>query len=398
MVDFSFSEEQNILRDSVREFANREIAPKVKDMVSTKRIPASIVSGMRKLGILGMTVPEKYGGMGADAVTTGIVAEEIARQDVTAAVSVLFLVDNAWSYLLAKYADDALKEEVMDSIARGKILTGVASTEPGAGSDLGSMKTQAVREGDSYIINGEKSYISLIKDIREIGGGYITVAKTSPAKGTSGISLFYTPDREANMELSSLEEMGREGSTWGSIRFVNYAVPSRNLIGEENKGFKIVHEGFEFARGLIALISESIAQQCLDNATAYVKERTAFGQPIGKFQGIQFGLADHVARMEAARNIGYKALWMYDQEQNYGKFSRFEVSKEIAIAKLLSTVWAFDAINDALQWHGAFGYTKFNPQELALRGVRSFMLAEGSREIMKTIIARETLGRDFMKG
>jgi len=397
MLDFSFSEEQNILRDSVREFATKEIAPKVQEMVSTRRIPSTIISGMRKLGILGMTVPEKYNGMGADAVTTGIVAEEIARQDVTAAVSVLFLVDNAWSYLLAKYANDTLKEEVMEHIAKGNILTGIASTEPGAGSDLGSMKTQAIRRGDSYVINGEKSYISLVKDIRDLGGGYITVAKTNPEKGTAGISLFYTPDRESDMEISSLEEMGREGSTWGSIRFVNYSVPLMNLIGDVDGGFKIVHEGFEFARGLIALISSSIAQHCLDNATSYVKERTAFGKPIGKFQGIQFGLADHVARMEAARNIGYKALWMYDQEQKFGKFSRFDVSKEIAIAKLLSTIWSFDAINDALQWHGAYGYTKFNPQELALRSVRSFMLAEGSREIMKTIIARETLGKDFMK-
>ena len=128
-----------------------------------------------------------------------------------------------------------------------------------------------------------------------------------------------------------------------------------------------------------------------------MKTRKAFGQPIGKFQGLQFQLADHVARMEAARTLGYKALWMYDMEQKEGKFSRFDVSKEVAIAKLLSTVWAFDAINDALQWHGAYGYTKYNPQELALRGIRSFQLAEGSREVMKTIIARESLGRDFMK-
>ncbi|MCW6168686.1 MAG: acyl-CoA dehydrogenase family protein [Thermoplasmatales archaeon] len=398
MVDFSFSEEQTILRDSVREFANKEIAPRIQDMVKTKRIPSSIITGMKKLGVLGMTIPEEYNGMGADAVTTGIVAEEIARQDVTAAISVLFLVDNAWSYLLSKYAKDTLRDNVLEKIAKGDIITGVASTEPGAGSDLGSMKTVAVKDHRSYIINGEKSYISLVKDVREIGGGYVTIAKTDPDKGTAGISLFYTPDRESEMELSSLEEMGREGSTWGSIRFLNYEVPEGNMIGEVNRGFKIVHEGFEFARGLIALISASIAQQCLDNATSYMKERKAFGQPIGRFQGIQFGLADHTAKLEAARNIAYKALWMYDKEQRKERFTRFEVSKEIAIAKLLSTVWSFDAINDALQWHGAFGYTKFNPQELALRGVRSFMLAEGSREIMKTIIARETLGREFVKG
>ena len=396
-MDFNFSEEQEILRATVREFAQREIAPRIPEMIQKRRIPHEIIAGMKRLNLLGMTVPEIYGGMGADAVTTAIVAEEIAAADPTVSIPVMFLVHNAWSYLLAKYANRELAAEILPSVARGDKLTGIASTEPNFGSDLGSMTTVAVKSGSGYTINGEKSFISLVRDIRELGGGYVTVAKTDPGKGTAGVTLFYLPDNEKSIEITSLEEMGREGSTWGALRFKNYVTESRNVLGKVNEGFKIVHEGFEFARALISVISVSTAMTCLNNGIEYMKSRKAFGQPIGKFQGLQFQLADHMARMEAARTVGYKALWMYDQEQKHGSFSRFQISKQVATAKLLSTVWAFDAINDALQWHGAYGYTRYNPQELALRGIRSFQLAEGSREIMKMIIARESLGRDFFK-
>ena len=397
MLDFTFSEEQEILRDSVRRFAKKEIAPRLPEMIQKRRIPKEIMDGLRKLNLLGMTVPEKYGGMGADAVTTGIAVEEIARVDPTASIPVMFLVDNAWSYLLGRFGTEELKEQILPQVAAGKILTGIASTEPNFGSDIGSMTTVADRKGTNYIINGEKAYISLVKDIKEMGGGYVTVAKTDRSRGTSGVSLFYVPHSDEYLELTPLEEMGREGSTWGSIRIKDYPVPEKYLLGPLNGGFKIVHLGFEFARAMIAVISAASATTALENGMEYMKERKAFGQAIGKFQGLQFQLADHVAKIEAARTLGYKALWMYDMEQKDGKFSRFEVSKEVAIAKLLSTVWAFDAINDALQWHGAYGYTKYNPQELALRGIRSFQLAEGSREVMKTIIAREALGKEFMK-
>lgn len=397
MIDFTFTEEQDLLRDSVRRFAEREIAPRIPEMVEKKRMPKEIFQGLRDLNLLGMTVPEEYGGMGADAVTTAIAVEEIARVDPTASIPVMFLVDNSWSYLLSKLASDNVKENILPKVAAGKLLTGIASTEPNFGSDIGSMTTTAVKRGDSYVLNGEKSYISLVRDIKDIGGGYVTVAKTDKSKGTSGVSLFYVPHSDEFMEFTTLEEMGREGSTWGGFMMKDYVIPEDYMLGPLNGGFKLVHLGFEFARALIAVISAASATTALENGIEYMKTRKAFGQSIGKFQGLQFQLADHVARMEAARTLGYKALWMYDMEQKEGKFSRFDVSKEVATAKLLSTVWAFDAINDALQWHGAYGYTKYNHQEIALRAIRSFQLAEGSREVMKTIIAREALGKEFMK-
>ncbi len=396
-MDFKLSEEQKLLRETVREFSEKEISPRIGDMIRKRKIPEEIKNGMAKLGLLGMTVPEEYGGMGADALTTGIVAEEIGRADPTASIPVLFLVDNAWSYLISKYGTSKLKENLLPDVAKGKKIVGIASTEPNFGSDLSSMTSRATKVNGGFILSGEKAFISLVRDIDETGGGFVTVFKTDPAKGTDGISLIFMPYDRKQMETMFIEEMGREGSSWGSFKFSDLQVGDDHLIGEINRGFRIVHEGFEFARGLISMISCGAASKSLENGAEYMKQRRAFGREIARFQGLQFDLAQDVAKIEAARNTSMKALWMYDMEQNGKMFTRFDVSKEIAIAKFIATTWAFDAINDALQWQGAYGYSKDCPEEWALRGIRSFQLAEGSREIMKLIIARETLGKEYLR-
>jgi len=397
MLDYSFTQDQEMMRESIREFAKREISPRIPLMIKNRRIPEEIFTGLARMNLLGMTVPEKYGGIGADAVTTGIAAEEIARADPTASIPVLFLVDNAWSYLISKYGTDELKSSLLPNVAKGKSIVGIASTEPNYGSDIGSMTTTSSFDGKEFSITGEKAFISLIRDIRERSGGFVTVVKTDMGKGTAGITLIFVPYTEGKFEVNYTEEMGREGSSWGSFKINGLRVPASNMIGSLNRGFNIVHEGFEFARGLISVISAASAMNSLENGMNYMKERKAFGQPIARYQGLQFDLAGHVARMEAAMTMAYKALWTYDQEQKFGKFTRFQVSKAIAVAKLISTTWAFDAINDALQWQGAYGYSKDCPEEWALRGIRSFQLAEGSREIMKLIIARESLGKEYIR-
>ncbi|MCL4444939.1 MAG: acyl-CoA/acyl-ACP dehydrogenase [Candidatus Thermoplasmatota archaeon] len=395
-MDFAFSEDQENLRSSVREFAKREIAPKIREMIKTRKIPDEIFKGLARMNLMGMTASEEYGGLGADAMTTGIVAEEIAKADPTMSIPVLFLVDNAWTNLINKYGTKELKSEILPAVAKGKSIVGIASTEPNFGSDIGSMTTVAKKNGSKYVLEGEKAFISLIRDIKERSGGFVTVAKTDQSKGTGGVSLFYLPYSD-RLDISYTEEMGREGSSWGSFRFSGIELTAKHLLGKENGGFKIIHEGFEFARGLIAVISAGAALSSINNGVEYMKSRKAFGSEIAKFQGLQFQVADDVAKMEAALMMGYKALWTYDQEQKYGKFTRFQVSKQIAVAKLISTTWAFDAISDALQWQGAYGYSRDCPEEWALRGVRSFQLAEGSREIMKMIIARETIGKEYIK-
>ncbi len=211
MLSFEFSEDQELLRSSVREFCTRTIAPRIRDMIRERRIPKEVYDGLARMGgLLGMTVPQEYGGMGgADAVTTGIAAEEIARADPTCSIPVLFLVDNAWSYLVSKYGSSELRESILPDVARGKKIVGIASTEPNFGSDIASMRTTATLQDGMYVVNGgEKSFISLVRDVKEIGGGFVTVTKTSPDKGSrGGVTLLFIPYSDG-MSVRYLEEMG----------------------------------------------------------------------------------------------------------------------------------------------------------------------------------------------
>jgi acyl-CoA dehydrogenase len=199
------------------------------------------------------------------------------------------------------------------------------------------------------------------------------------------------------IEISTDREMGREGMSTGGFNIDNVKIPKHYVIGEENKGFYLVHEGYEAARGIIACICCSAALKALENAVAYIKERKAFGSPLAKYQGIQFPLAEHYSRMMMCRDWSYKALRMMDQEVE-GKAGRFEVSKSIAMAKLWAPIWAFEAINWAMQVQGAYGYSLECTEQKSLRAIRSFGWAEGTSEIMRLIIAREVLGGKEWKG
>jgi acyl-CoA dehydrogenase len=344
-----------------------------------------------------MCTSPKYGGLGLEAVTAGVAAEELGKADEGCAMATLFLVQNAWSYILDKYGTEKAKDEVLPRVRKGKAFLGIATTEPGVGSDLASMKTRIVKSGNGYVLNGEKSYISGVREADKSGGGFVTLARMVPELGTRGMTLFFLPIKGVpGITTHYLEELGREGISWGGFFMDNVAIPEYYLIGEENRGFYIVHEGFEFARGLIALVCVGVASRALQNAIDYMKERQAFGQSIARYEGLQFALAEDYARLEAVRLLSYKALWIYEGEQKEKKFSRFEVSKAIAMAKMLAPVWAFEIINHAMQWQGAYGYSMDCPEQRGLRGVRSYTLAEGSTEIMKLIVAREVLGREFL--
>ncbi len=396
MVDYKFSEEQELFRESIKEFCASEIVPKTESLVGAKQMPEDIIKALAKFELLGMIIDPNYGGLGSDVVTAGIAAEELARADISCAIPVLFLVETSWGHLLDKYGTEEAKKEILQKVIKGERFIGIASTESDIGSDLGSMKTKISKKGNKYIINGEKMYISGVAEAMKYGGGHVTLAKMAPELGTRGMCMFYLPLKDTpGITPTYVEDIGREGISCGGFDIKNVEIPKHYLIGEENKGFYIVHEGYELARGLIALVCAGAASKALENGIAYIKERKAFGRPIGKYEGIQFKLADHYVRIQALRELAYKALWTYDQEIQ-GKASRFEVSMAIALAKSVAPLWAFDAINDVMQWQGAFGYTKECEDQKAWRGVRSFTLAEGSSEIMKLIIARELLGKEFL--
>ncbi len=399
-MDFNFNPEQELFRKTVREFCRKEIAPHSREMERQARMPDSIIRGLAKMGLFGLSIPREFGGSDADAISAGIAGEEIGRADLSCATAVLYLVPVSWSNVFAKYGTPELKKQALPRIASGKGFLGIATTEAGVGSDLANMTTTAKRVGNEYVLNGEKMYISGIREAAEQmpdGSGYLVLAKTDPERGTRGMSFFYVPFNETKgLSLSYLEEMGRRGMSAGGFLMKDVRIPADYRLGEENRGFYYAMEGFDYARAIIAAVCVGAAMASLEAGLEYIKQRKAFGEPIGRYEGVQFKLAEDYARVDAVRLLTYRALWMFEQERHNQGFSRFEVSKAIAEAKMLAPVIAFETINDVLQWFGAFGYTLDCPIEMGLRGVRSYMLAEGSTEIMKMIVARELLGKEFV--
>jgi acyl-CoA dehydrogenase len=399
-VDFNFSPEHELFRKTIREFCRKEISPHSREMERKAHMPDTIIQGLGRMGLFGLSIPKEYGGSDADAISAGIAGEEIGRADLSCATAVLYLVPVSWSHVLTKYGSAGLKNATLPKIASGQGFLGIATTEAGVGSDLANMSTTAKRVGSEYVLNGEKMYISGIREASEQmpdGSGYLVLAKTDPTKGTRGMSFFYVPFKNTKgLSLSYLEEMGRRGMSAGGFLMKDVHIPAEYLLGEENKGFYYAMEGFDFARAIIAVVCTGAAMASLEAGVEYIKQRKAFDQPIGRYEGVQFKLAEDYARLDAARLLSYRALWLYEQERRNQGVDRFEVSKTIAEAKMLAPVVAFETINDVLQWFGAYGYTLDCPIEMGLRGVRSYMLAEGSTEIMKMIVAREILGKDFI--
>jgi acyl-CoA dehydrogenase len=405
MINFEFTDEENVFRNTVREFGEKKIVPVVRKIDDDAKIPEDIIEGLAELGLWGMTFSSDVGGAEADPILTGIAAEELGRADISCSIPVFFLVPNSWGYILDKYGNDELRKEALPKVTKGKGFCGIATTESGAGSDLGSMRTVAIKSGDKYVINGEKMFISGIDEtVNQLpdGGGYVTLVKTDPSRGTRGMSLFYIPFQDDDGKLKEgitptlVDDWGRRGMSTGGFGLQDIELEKKYLIGEENRGFYISMEGFDYARVLIAAVCCGCAQSALEYGIEYIKQRKVFGKPIGKYEGIQFKLAEHWAKIDAVRTLTYRALWMFREEQKEKAFTRFEVSKVIAESKMLAVTFAFDAINDAIQWLGAFGYTKDSPLDLALRGARSYGWAEGSTEIMKIIVARELLGKEFL--
>jgi acyl-CoA dehydrogenase len=399
-VDFGFSQEQELFRRTVREFCHKEITPHSREMERQARMPESIIRGLGKMGLFGLGIPQEYGGAGADAVSAGIAGEEIGRADLSCSTAVLYLVPVSWSYVLNKYGSSEVKKQILPKVASGRSFLGIATTEASVGSDLANMRVTAKRVGDEYVLNGEKMYISGIREATEQmpeGGGYLTLAKTDPTQGTRGMSFFYVPFNDIpGLSVSYVEEMGRRGMSAGGFLMKDVRVPVEYRLGEENKGFYQAMEGFDFARAIISAVCCGATMAALEAGIEYIKQRKAFNQPIARFEGVQFKLAENYTKIDAVRLLTYRALWMLDQERKNKAFSRFEVSKAIAEAKMLAPVTGFEAINDVLQWFGAYGYTIECPIEMALRGLRSYTLAEGSTEVMKIIVARELLGKEYV--
>ncbi len=384
MVDFAFSKEHEIFRETVTEFAKRELTrEKVKKWDRDSRFTPELYEALAKAGLSGINLPEDCGGQGADSVTTGIAVEELAKYDFN--VANLIIIDNILSGgIIAGYASDHLRKGILPDVAAGKIHLGIALTEPHTGSDAANIKTVASREGDSYTLNGEKASISMIG----VASYFSLFAKTQPEKGARGVSAFLLPIDTEGVETYSFDDFGYRPLRRGGIILRNVRLPQENLMGKENEGFKIVMRQFDYSKTLLALTCIGAALAALDDAVHYAKNRMAFGSPILKFEGIQFRLVEHYTRLEAARLLCYKGLWLRDKGLPF--------TKEAAMVKWWVPKIAVEAIHDSLLTIGNPAYTTEYPQEKRLRDVMGIEIGDGTAEVQKTVVARELFGREFI--
>jgi len=402
MVDFGFTEEQELFRNALREWCQKNLPlEKIREMDSKGEISREILKSMADMGLLIMTAPQEHGGTGADWVTACVAAEELGYADVSIAVPVLWLVESSWGFVVDRYCGEQVREAVIRKAIKGEAFIGIASTESGGGSDVAAFKSTARKDGNGWVLNGEKMYISGTEEAKKLGGGYFVIARSSPAPpevGHRGMTGFYVPMNAPGVEINKrYEDMGRMAISTGGFFMKNVEVPDSHRIGEVDKGFYLTMEGFDSARILISAVCTGAAKRALEIGIEYIKERKAFGRPIGKFQGIQFELADDWAQLEALRSLTFRTAWMMDMRYRENKFTPLEVTKMIAACKLIAPHFAFDCYKHAMIWLGAYGYTKECPLEMGLRGIMSYCVgAEGATNIQRTVIARELLGKEYI--
>jgi acyl-CoA dehydrogenase len=393
-MDFHLSDEEQAFQDAVRKFGDRVLRPNEARIDSEGRIPDDVLAAMADLGLLAMPVPTEYGGMGASAVLTEIAAEEIGRGDFSMATAVFFLLEAGWGYLLSRHGTEEAKREVLPPVCAGKAFLGIATTEPTGGSDLAHMRTTSRREGDAFVLHGEKSFISGTEEAKRLGGGHLTLSRVE----SGGFNFVYVPIRSEGIATQKFANMGRMGISTGGITYQNTRVPGKYLVGREGKGFECAMEGFSVARTFVSAACVGAAERALETGIAYIRERLAFGQPLGKFEGIQFELVDLWTQVEAVKWQCRRAAWLLDQYTLKGDTShRSEVDRAVASVKLTAPQVAFECVKRVMMWHGAAGYTKDVGLELGLRGIMSYLVgAEGGLNIMRIILGRELLGKEFL--
>ena len=396
-MDFSLTDDEELFRKTIREFCERKLQPRSREIDDRERIPEDILREMASLRLLGITIPDEYGGAGSSTTMAALAGIEIGRGDISMATAVFYLLEAGWSAILSKYGTQEAKREVFPKVVEGEAFLGIATTEPGGGSDLASMKTTGRREGDYFILNGEKVFVSGVAEASRMGGGHLTLVKTDPAAGHRGMSFIYVPINSAGITTTIFSHMGRMGISTGGISYKEARVPAKYLLGQENRGFYYAMDGFTAARTLVSAACIGAAERALEIGTDYVKRREAFGSPIGKFEAIQFELAEQYCQIEMAKLLVLRAAWMLDKYPQPDTYIASDINKTVAAAKLYAPEVAFTTVKKAMMWYGAAGYSKENDLEMAMRGLMSYLVgAEGAANIMRTILVRELLGPEFV--
>ena len=373
-MNFDLTQEQQLVRDTVREFAESRIAPVAAELDREHRFPYELVAELAELGLMGMTVPEEYGGAGADTLSYAVAVEELTRIDSSVAITVA-AHHSLGTLPIFYFGNEEQKREWLPQLASGQKLAAFGLTEPGAGSDAGATRTTAELRDGQWVVNGSKIFITN-------AGTEITACVTITARtGEDEISNLIVPNGTPGYEISApMEKMGWHASDTRELSFRDCPVPEGNLLGPRGQGFNQFLEILDGGRISVAAMAVGLAQGAYDLAAAYAQEREQFGSPISRFQAVQFRLADMATEIEAARNLVYKAAWVKDQGRPFGR--------EAAIAKLYSGEMSNRVVNWALQVHGGYGYMDEFAISRLYRDQKILEIGEGTNEVQRMVIAR----------
>lgn len=379
-MDFGLSPEQQLLQRTLREFSTRELMPAYQSRDRDEDLPPELIRRLGAMGILAPMVPASYGGSGLDYVSLGIAHEEIARGDFNAAY--VLLLAALVGAIIARNGDDRQRSAYLPPICRGDVVSALGVTEPAGGSDAAHVKLSARREGDHYILDGEKTSISFASSARTA----LIIARTGTLEqGAHGVSAFYVDLDSAGISRTRFRDLGSRAIGRGSLSFDAVRVPLSARVGAEGAGFVQVMQGFDFSRAMIGLMCIGAAEQSVEETCAYVGDREAFGGSLARFEGVSFPLAEAAVELRAARLLCYEALWLRDREQPHGWIA--------AGAKWLAPELCARVLHQCLLLHGHLGFSLELPHQQRMRDVIGLEIGDGTAQIMKLLVAREIIGK-----
>jgi cyclohexanecarboxyl-CoA dehydrogenase len=371
------------LRETTRRFAMEKLAPGYAAREKTGRLDRDLLREMGELGLIAPELPDWAGGSGTDTMYSGVIIEEIARADFN--MGYANILGSLEGQIIASFAAKDVAEEWLPLLTAGKAIINIALTEPQGGSDAAALRLKMTADGEDWVLNGEKTSISMVD---QSDATVIFARSGDEERGARGVSALLVPMDLPGITTSRFEDLGQHSIGRGSLFFDNVRVPGRMLLGDEGQAFRQVMQGFDFSRALIGLQCLGTARQSLDETWDYVKEREAFGQPLSAFQGVSHKLAEFDTKTEAARLLCLQALWLKDQGRPH--------TTEAAMSKWWPPLLAYETIHACLLMHGHAGYSHDLPFEQRLRDVLGLQIGDGTSQIMKTVIARSRVGREFV--
>lgn len=380
-MDFGLTSEQQLLQTTLRDFSKRELEPHYMSRDRDADLPRELVKKLGELGVLAPMVDPRFGGSGLDYVSLGIAHEELARGDFNA--SYVLLIGALVSAIILRNGDDRQHATFLPPICRGDLIPALAVTEPSGGSDAAHIKMQARRDGDTYILNGEKTSISFASSAATA----LVMARTGTLEqGARGVSALYVDLNTPGVSRTRFRDLGSRAVGRGSLFFDSVRVPADSRIGAEGAGFVQVMQGFDFSRSMIGLMCIGAAQQSVDETCAYITERQAFGGSLARFEGVSFPLAEAAVKLRAARLLCYEALWRKDRNEPHGWIS--------AGAKWWAPELAAQVLHQCLLLHGHLGFSLDLPHQQRMRDVIGLEIGDGTAQIMKSLVAREIIGKE----